>query len=123
MSDGNPKQSDEARQNETETEKLKLVKRTIKDERDIIIANLEKDQIENRSHESVPESELFEASENPENPSVYTENADSTAYGAETKGSTELDVEKDSRFAREHEPIDEKKAKKGLGLKDVKSGS
>lgn len=92
---------------------------TINEDVDQTLDLLEKDQIENKLKETqFPEQ--TEAVNDIPNQSPWTESGQG-AYGSETKGSEEIEHAKNPHSFT-HEPIDESAIKKGLGLKDVKSG-
>lgn len=75
------------------------------------------------SNESEKGTDFEPIKEDPETPD-YSVNPDSgTAYGADMQADPEPVIpESMKRFNIKHEPIDENEIKKGMGLKDVKSG-
>lgn len=78
-------------------------------QRDKTLKLLDTEGVENKSHESIPEEELEEASEDlDQNEDPFTEETTKNTHIAPTSkaGSSEIDTEKDSRFSKEHE-IDE----------------
>ena len=83
---------------------------------------LDTEGVKDESHKPLADEEIDEASEDPENPEVYSEETEGKIAPESKAGSPEIDSNPDPRFSKSHEPIDIEKAKKGLGLKDIKSG-
>jgi len=89
-------------------------KNAIKREKDKTLKLLDTSQVKD---ETLDEGKVRDVSEDVE-PSSFTENAPDTSYGADTKGSPEVDKStRSKRFAIEHEEIVDKDS---LLLKQIK---
>ena len=69
-------------------------------ERQKTLKLLDVENVENKSHEAIPEEELTEASQDPENPEVYSEETEGKIAPLSKAGSSEIDTKKDKRFSR-----------------------
>jgi hypothetical protein len=104
----------EVKKNMTEKEKTPLEK-----QREKTLKLLDTDEIENKSHEAIPEEELEEASEDiPKD--EFTEEHEGSIAPLSKSGSSEISTDKDERFSKSHE-IDEETLRKNK-QKQAESG-
>ena len=106
---------------ESESDKLKKTKPNMKAEIDSVVDSIEKDQIENKSHEPLDESEIVEASEDPTVPDYAEKKAEGQdKIVSPTEGNPELESDPDPRFSKEYDS--EEAVLRANRQKNAKSG-